>query len=273
MPDACPNTAATACREGHIFSPWRWPIGAAIFSCVRSPPCAQPLSGRDCFIRSKSMRGSCCLSIRMRSGHYPTAMPDIPCGGRSSSGGSLRRSRLAKLARSPAPPRESAGFGNADFGSIRCVIPTILPGTSITCISIRSNTGLSRGQPIGRIPRSGERSGGDIIRRIGRKQIMMLADLERSRLSRNDRTASRCDGGVRKSTPPYACCGRHEPGLLFKSLRGWTDRIACRRLRADSLHASVGWVKPILRLPNRGGSCWRTGPRTWRGALRWGRLI
>ena len=204
-PDACLNTAATACREGHTFSPLRWPIGAATFSCVRSPPCGRPSSGHDCYIRSKSMRGSCCLSTCMRSGHYPTAMPVIHFGGRSSNGGSRRRSRPAKAAQSLAQPRESAGFGNADFGSIRCVVPTILPGTSTMSISIRSNTGLSRGRPIGRIPRSGERSGGGIIQRIGRKPMLISADLERSRVSRNDRTAGGGDGGVRKSTPPYGC--------------------------------------------------------------------
>jgi len=34
---------------------------------------------------------------------------------------------------------------------------------------------------------------------------MMSASLERSTVSQNERTATSGDGGVRKSTPPYAC--------------------------------------------------------------------
>ncbi len=143
----------------------------------------------------------------MRSGHCPTAMPVIHCDGRLSSDGSRRRFRLANVAQSPASPRESAGFGNAGFGSIRCVIPAILPGTSIMSISIRSNTGLSRGRSIGPIRRSGGPSRGGIIRRIGLGRMMVLADLERLRVSRNDHMGSRGDGGVRKGTPPYASSG------------------------------------------------------------------
>jgi REP element-mobilizing transposase RayT len=41
-------------------SRWHWPIGAATFSCARSPPCAPPSSERDGYIRSKSTHGSSC---------------------------------------------------------------------------------------------------------------------------------------------------------------------------------------------------------------------
>ena len=171
---------------------------------MRLPPCEPPSPGHDVCIRSKSTPGSCCPSICMRSGHDPTAMLAIHCDGRSSSDGSRRRSRPAKAAQNLAPPRESARSGNAGSGNIRCVMQTTSPGTSITSISIRLNTGLSRGQSIGRIPRSGEPSRGGNIQQIGRGRMVMSPGLERSIAIQRDLIGCSGDGGVLKSTPPYA---------------------------------------------------------------------